>query len=174
MQGTRIIITSKPRGVFEDVYITGTPKPGTVMEITPETAHIGGVFNYSAYGTKAYASGQYIDNDGDRKAIAILLEKDQENGIYSDSYASGDLGRIYWPAMGEQFNMLVGDQSGTGDDTIIGEEYMISDNDNSVAEGLLITADNNAEAHPFTALEVVTDPMADHWLWCRFNGEGGA
>ena len=169
MKGTRIIITSKPRGVFEHVYITGTPKPGTCMEIKPSTAAIGNVFNYAVYGTQAASSGQYVSNDGDRKAIAILLEYDPEGGIYSRSYVAGEMGRVYYPAMGEQFNMLVEDVSGTGDDFIIGEEMMV---DNGT--GKLLTADSDAEAHPFTSLEAVTDPTADHWIWCRFNGEGGA
>lgn len=172
MQGTRILVTSKPRGVFEDVYITGTPKPGTVMEIKHSTAAIGYVFNFQVYGITAInnpQTGHGVGNDGDRKAIAILLEKDQENKIYSDAYVAGDLGRVYYPVMGEQFNMLVEDVGGTGDDFVIGEELMVDD-----GTGKLLTADADAEAHPFTAYEAVTDPMADHWIWCRFNGEGGA
>ncbi|KKN70643.1 hypothetical protein LCGC14_0429160 [marine sediment metagenome] len=169
MKGTRILVTSKPRGVFEDVYVVGTPKPGTIMEIEPTTAEVGGLFHYAVYGTQAASSGQYVSNDGDRKAIAILLEYDQQGGIYSRSYVDDELGRIYWPVMGEQFNILVEDVAGTGDDFAIGEEMMVDD-----GTGKLLTADSNAEAHPFTALEVVTDPTADHWIWCRFNGEGGA
>lgn len=171
MKGTRIMIPGGrgPRGVFEHVYITGTPKPGTCMEIKPSTAPIGNVFNYAVYGTQAHSSGHYVENDGDRKAVAILLEKDDEAKIYSDAYVAGDMGKIYWPVMGEWFNMLVEDVSGTGDDFIIGEELMI---DNGT--GKLLTADSDAQAHPFTSLEAVTDPAADHWMWCRFNGEGGA
>lgn len=169
MKGTRIQVTSKPRGTFEQVYITGTPKPGVVMEITPSTAHIGGVFNYGVYGTTAHSSGHYVENDGDRKAIAILFEKDHEGGIYSDSYVAGNLGWIYWPVMGEQFNMIVEDVAGTGDDNIIGEEMMVDD-----GTGKLLTADSNAQVHPFTLLEATTNPLADAWLWCRYNGSGGA
>lgn len=171
MQGTRILVTSKPRGVFEDVYIAvgRTPKPGVCMEIDPTVAHVGGVFTYQEYGVMAASSGQYITADGNRKAIAILLEKDQENKIYSDSYVAGDLGRIYWPVMGEQFNMLFEDVGGTADDFIIGEEVMVDD-----GTGMLLTATSSVEAHPFTVLEVVADPVADHWTWCRFNGAGGA
>lgn len=168
MKGTRIIVTSRPRGVYEDVFVVGTPKPGTVMEIN-NTAQVGNVFSYSVYGTFAHDTGQGIENDGDRKAIAILLEKDQESAIYSDAYVTGDMGRVYYPAMGEQFNMLVEDVSGTGDDFFISEEMMVDD-----GTGKLLTADGNAQAHPFTCMEVVTDPLADHWMWCRFNGEGGA
>lgn len=169
MKGTRILITSKPRGVFEDVFVVGTPKPGTVMEIEPTTEPLNGIFHYAVYGTQAGSGGQYVSNDGDRKAIAILLEKDQEGKIYSDAYVDDDMGRVYWPAMGEQVNMLVEDVAGTGDDFAIGEEMMVDD-----GTGKLLTADSDAEAHPFTSLETVTDPTADHLIWCRFNGEGGA
>ena len=170
MKGTRIIVTSKPRGVFEDAYIEGIPTPGVCMEIKPSTEPVGGLFRYQMYGVQAGSSGQYVTNDGDRKAIAILLEYDQEGGIYSRAYVDGDLGRIYWPAMGEQFNMRVQVVSGTPDTFIIGEEMMV---DNGTGE--LLTADSDAEAHPFTMLETeATALTADEYKWVRFNGEGGA
>lgn len=170
MKGTRIIVTSKPRGVFEDVVVNGTPKPGTVMEIDASVEPIGNVFQYQAYGTTAASSGQYVAADGDKKAIGILLEKDDEGGIYSRAYVSGERGRIYWPAMGEQFNMLLEDVGGTGDTFVIGEELMV---DNGT--GKLLTADSDAEVHPFTLLETVaTAPTADHVRWVRYNGSGGA
>ena len=171
MKGSRIIVTNNPRGVFEEVIIkTGrTPKPGTCMEIVPSIDPVEGVFTYAEYGIQAASSGQYVAADGDKKCIAILVEKDQEAGIYSAAYAAGDRAKVYYPAMGEQFNMLVEDVSGTGDDKIVGEEYML---DNGT--GKLLTADDNAEAHPFTGLEASTNPLADELIWCRFNGEGGA
>lgn len=171
MKGTRILITSKPRGVFEDVYVTGTPKPGTMMEIDPAVAAIGGIFRYQVAGTEAGSSGQYMTEDGDKKCIAVLLEKDQEAGTYDTSYVAGDLGRLYYPAMGEQLNARVGDVSGTGDDYIIGTELMIDENTNV---GMLMPADSDAEAHPFTCLEASTDVTAEWLAWCRFNGAGGA
>jgi len=169
MKGTRIIIASEPRGVFEEITVVGTPKPGTVMEIKPSTAAVQNRFSYQVYGTQAYSSGQYVDNDGDRKCIAVLVEKDHEGGTYDDAYADGDLGQIYYPLPGEQLNMLVADESGTGDDHVIGQEMMVKD-----GTGTLIIADTDAEAHPFTLLEAATDPTADALTWCRFNGEGGA
>lgn len=170
MKGTRILVTSKPRGVFEDVYINGTPKPGTVMEIDASVEPVGGLFKYQAAGVTAADGGQYMAADGDKKAIAVLVEKDHEGKIYSDAYVSGDLGRIYWPAMGEQMNMILEDVAGTSDTFVIGEELMV---DNGT--GKLLTADSDAEAHPFTLLETVaTAQTADHVRWCRFNGAGGA
>ena len=170
MKGTRILVTSKPRGVFEDVYVVGTPKPGVVMEIEPSVEPVGGIFHYAVYGTQGGSSGQYVSADGNRKAIAILLEKDQEGGTYNTAYADDEMGRVYWPAMGEQFNMIFEVVSGTPDTFIIGEEMMVDD-----GTGKLLTATSSVEAHPFTCLETETTALAaDEWKWVRFNGEGGA
>ena len=169
MKGTRILVTSKPKGVYEDIYVTGTPKPGTLMEVTPSTEPVGNLFNYSVYGTAAHSSGQYIENDGDRKVIAILVERDQDGSIYSAAYVSGDLGRVYFPLPGEQFNMILENQGGTGDSFIIGQELMADD-----GTGKLLNADSNAQAHPFTCLETLAALTTDAWAWVRFNGEGGA
>jgi len=169
MKGTRINVSAPLRGIIEDCYISGTPKPGTVMEIVPATAATGGLFTYAAYGTQAASGGKFVSNDGDRKAIAVLLEKDQEDKTYNDAYVSGDIGKIYWPAMGEHLNMLFQVQAGTGDYFTVGDEAMVDD-----GTGKLLACDSDAEAHPFTVLEAVTALAADAWIWCRFDGEGGA
>ena len=169
MKGTRIIISSPCRGIVEHCYVTGTPKPGTLMELTPETAAIGNVFDYSIYGTTAASGGKFVSNDGDRKAIAVLLEKDQECETYDDAYADGDMGRVYFPQVGELLNMLVANIEGTSDSFAIGDEMMAED-----GTGKLLACDSDAEAHPFTVLEVVAALTADAHVWCRFNGEGGA
>jgi len=169
MKGTRILVSSPTRGVYEDIHVVGTPKPGTLMEIEPTTAPIGGRFSYAAYGTTTYDNGDFVENDGDRKVIAVLLEKDQEGDTYDDAYADDDLGRIYFPAPGEQLNMRVENQGGTGDSFAIGDELM-ADN----GTGKLLACDTDAEAHPFTVLEVVAALTADACVWCRFNSAGGA
>lgn len=169
MKGTRITVTSRRRGVIEDVYIVGTPKPGTCMEIDPGVAAVQGIFSYQAAGTQAASGGRGMGNDGDRKCVAILLEKDDEGGTYDNAYTDGDMGRIYYPLPGEQFNMIVQNQEGTGESFVIGDEFMIDD-----GTGKLLECDTNAEAHPFTGLEAKSALTADDWLWVRFNGAGGA
>ena len=168
MKGTRIQASSPSRGVFENCIIQGTPKPGTVMELQPAVAPVGGMFTYQAYGTQAYDNGDFVENDGDRKVIAILLEKDDEGGIYSDAYADADIGRLYFPVMGEHFNMILANQSGTGDSFAIGDELMVDNGD-----GKLMACNTDAEAHPFTCLEVVAALTADGLGWVRFNGSAG-
>ena len=169
MKGTRILIASPTRGVYEDVIVGDTSKPGTVMEMKPATEPIGNLFTYRAYGTQAASGGNFVSNDGDRKAIAVLLEKDDEAKIYSDAYVANDRGRVYFPATGEELNMLVANIAGTGDAFAIGDELMVNDGD-----GKLIACDSDAEAHPFTVRETVAALAADAWVRCRFNGEGGA
>ena len=167
MKGTRIKVSSPWRGVVESAYISGTPKPGTVMTMKSDAA-VGGVFTWEPYGTTAASGGNGVSADGDRKLIAVLLEKDQEDKTYDDAYADGDLGRVYFPLPGEQLNMLVQNQSGTGDSFAIGDELMVDD-----GTGKLLACDSDAESQPFTVMETVAALTADTWVWCRFNGSGG-
>ena len=169
MKGTRIVVTSKPRGVYEDVYVSGTPKPGTCMELDVGVAALGNVFTYQAAGVQAASGGRGMSADGDRKVIAVLVERDQDGGTYDDAYVDGELGRVYFPAPGERLNMLIENQGGTGDSFVIGDELMVDD-----GTGKLLAVDSDAEAHPFTVLETVAALTADAHTWVRFNGEGGA
>jgi len=168
MKGSRILITSKPRGVFEQVKIVGTPKPGTVMEIDAAVEPVANVFSYQCYGTTAASGGNHVSADGDRKVIAVLLEKNDEGMIYSQAYTAGDLGTIYYPLPGEQLNMLFQDVAGTGDTQAIGDEFMVDD-----GTGKLLACDSDAESQPFTCLETMAAGTADKWIQCRFNGSGG-
>jgi hypothetical protein len=169
MKGTRILRASQPKGVFEQVIVGDTSKPGTCMEIVPSTEPVGGDYQYKAYGTQAASGDQYVTADGNRKAIAVLLENDAEDLTYDDAYTANDRGTIYWPANGEKLNMLVANVAGTGDTFIIGQEMMLDD-----GTGKLVTA-SSPEACPFTILETVSTALtADAHKLCRFNGEGGA
>ena len=168
MLGTKIIGSSHPRGVREECTIVGTPKPGTVMEMDYNVSPVGGVYSWQAYGTTAASGGQGVSADGDRKIIAILLEKKHEGGIYSDAYADGDRGYLYYPIMGERFNMLVANISGTGDSFSVGDEMMVED-----GTGKLLICDSDAEAHPFTMQESSSALTADAWKHVIFNGSAG-
>lgn len=168
MKGTRILISSPTRGVYEDVIVVGTPKAGTVMEMVPAVEPVGNIFRYAVYGTQAASGDQFVTADGNRKVIAVLLEKDQEGKIYSDAYVTLDRGRVYFPLPGEELNMLVNNQSGTGDSFAIGDELMVDDG----TGGLM--AVSSPEAAPFTVRETVAAITVDTWVRCRFNGECGA
>lgn len=168
MRGTKIVVTENPRGYFKECIVSGTPKPGTVMELDPTTAHVGGVFTWQAYGTDAASGGRGVAADGDRKVVAVLVEKYWEGKMYSDAYASGDRGRLYFPLPGDELNMILENQSGTGEDFAIGDELMVDD-----GTGKLLECDSDAEAHPFTCLETQSALTADAWCWTQFNGAAG-
>ena len=168
MKGTRILITAEPRGVFEEVIVVGTPKPGVMMEIVPATEPVGNVFSYAPYGTQAASSDKFVTGDGNRKCVAVLFEDDAQGKTYNDAYVTGTRGKVYFPVPGEQLNMLIQNQSGTGDAFAIGDELMADD-----GTGKMLAV-SSPEAAPFTCLETLAALTADAWGRCRFNGTAGA
>ena len=161
MKGTRILITSKPRGVFIDGYIHGTPKPGTVMQLKAATNPVANVFTWKVFDA---------DADGNQRIVAVLLEKDQEGKTCDDAYVSGDMGRVYCPVMGEELNMRVADVAGTGtsgtEAKAIGDLMMVED-----GTGLLIDTSGTPESEPFVLLEPQLEPIgAEALLRCMYTG----
>lgn len=104
MKGQKIIRAADPKGHFEECVISGTPSPGTVMELVPSTAAQGGRFTYRAC----------TRNDGAKGGIAVLLEDGLQGKTVDDAYVSGTRGFLYWPVAGEELNMLLRDPVGTG------------------------------------------------------------
>jgi len=154
--GNGIIVSSEPRGVFMEGIISGTPKPGTCMQISAGVEMIGGRFTWVAYNP---------DLDGDRRLVCVLLEDRLQGGLATTAYTSGSQGYLYCPAAGEILNMLLADVGGTGDDFAIGDQLMIDD-----STGLLIDVTGSMESEPFTCVETVTDPTADHLTACMYTG----
>lgn len=151
-----IILVTPERGVRLEGTISGTPSPGTVMQIQAGTAAVNGRFTWEVYNAAA---------DGDQRLIAVLLPNKLEGKLTTDAYVTGTRGFLYCPAMGETLNMLVADVSGTGDDHTIGEIFMVDD-----GTGLLITTTGSPESEPFVCLEASTDPTANALLECIFTG----
>lgn len=172
MKGTRIQV-STPGGAHAGIFLEGkiasgqTPKPGTVMEMIA-TAPVVNLFEWTPYGVTAADGGNFVTADGDRKMIAILLENHKEGKIYSDAYAAADHCYLYIPRAGEQFNMLLQVQSGTGDTFTVGQELMVDD-----GTGKLLACDSDAEAHPFHIMGAVAAALsADAHNWVMFRGHG--
>lgn len=154
--GNEIIVTGDPKGKFLDGTISGTPKPGTQMQIKA-TAFVNGkpvweVFNRAA--------------DGSRGIVAILLPKDKVGRLATEAYADGDWGELYVPIAGEEMNILFQNQSGTGDDIAIGD-YLICDD----GTGKYIKTTGTPESEPFVALEAIVDPTADQLFHAMATGQ---
>lgn len=157
-RGTEIVVTPgvERRGIQKEGIITGALKPGTALEVTPGTALSGTVFTY-----RAYAPG----TDGERRPVIVLLPDRLQGALETDAYTTGRRGYIYFPAMGEELNMLKGDVSGTADDFAIGDMLMLD-----TGTGKVIASTGSPESEPFQCLETVTDPTADQLVWCLYTG----
>ncbi len=103
-RGSKIIVSSEPRGRVQGCLISGTPSPGTIMELVPSTIDVNGLFTFRAASRV----------DGGKGGNPILLDDELQGKLATDAYISGTYGRIYWPIAGEEFNCLFRDQPGTG------------------------------------------------------------
>lgn len=155
-KGNSIIVTPEPKGRFTEGTISGTPVPGTCMEIVPSTNPVGGRFSYRARSSA----------DGTQGPIIILLEDALQGKTKSDAYANGDRGFLYFPVNGEEFNMAIRDQPGTGTANLqnIGDLLHVDG-----ASGMLQAA-GSALSAPFTLLERGTvDETGTYHRYCRYN-----
>lgn len=107
-KGVEIVLESPPKGAFKEGIISGTPLPGTKMEIKNAVLPVGGRHTWQAYGTNAGMA------TGDPRLCAILDIDYLQGKTCQDAYVSGTRGKMYCPLPGEEMNVLVKAQTGTG------------------------------------------------------------
>lgn len=151
-KGNRIIVTADPKGVILDGIVSGTPKPGTMMELKAATEPVGGRYTYQAY---------QPGTDGNRRPVIILLEQDLLGSpTATGTYADGDRAKFYCPLPGEEMNVLLknigGTATGSGDSFAIGD-LLIAD----TGTGKFIATTGSPESEPFQVLETVAEITAD-------------
>lgn len=160
--GNEIIIVSEPKGTFIEGIISGTPKPGTCMEVTPSTSAVSGDFTYRV---SSMANGR-------KRLVMVLLNDALQGRLATDAYTTGTRGQMYCPLPGEDLNMLVKKESGTG---TLGEEN-IGDLLQITSTGLLEAETGSKVAGteyytPFTLMEHGSTAFSgDTLMRCRFNG----
>jgi len=159
-RGNKILITENPRGKFFEGIITGTPLPGTVMQLETGTAVDGnGVHTWVVY---------QPGTDGDRPVgpIAVALEKG-EGFDNTTAYVTGDRGFLYVPLPGDELNMRWS-AAGTGaaDAVTVGLLAVVD-----TGTGLLVDTTGSPQTEPFVAMEAVDDVTATGTLvWCMATG----
>lgn len=162
MKNNVIQLTPDAKGRVLEGYIAAgeTPKPGTIMQIDPTVALVGGRHTYKIYNR---------DADGNRPIgpIVVLTENFLQGKTYDDAYAAGDRCFLYAPVPGDELNVRVKNLSGTGtaDDYAAGELMTVDD-----GTGFLIRTVGSPEIEPFVLLESSTDTTDDVPLWCMFTG----
>ena len=156
-KGNEIIVTSEPHGRFIEGTVSGTPKPGTCMQIKAATAaDANGRHTWEVYNRAA---------DGNQYLVAVLLPDHYRGKLVSDAYVTGDHCFLYCPLPGDELNMLVANIVGTSDDFAVGDLLIIDD-----GTGKLIATTGTPEAEPFEVLETKAALTADTLVWCHFTG----
>lgn len=149
------MITPEPRGIFLEGTVSGTPYPGTVMQVVAATAPISGNFTWGVYSPGA---------DGDPRIWSVLLEDKLQGTPFSTAYVSGTQCNMYVPIPGEFMNMLVAGESTSGgaNTHTIGDRFIVQHNTGV----LIVTATSNVSS-PFMCMETATLAVSTQgWLWC--------
>lgn len=157
--GNRIIMTPDRCFKVEGYIATGeTPVPGQIVQRQYATALKGNRFTWELYNVAA---------DGARPTgpLILLTEDNLQGRLATTAYAAGDhaFGVILLP--GCEFNGLLANISGTGDDHTKGEVLIIDD-----TTGKFIATTGSPETEPAVLNETVTDPTADALYWMTWTG----
>lgn len=160
MKNNVIVLSCEPKGRFVEGFINAgeTPKPGTIMQIDPTQANVGGRHVW-----KTYAPGA----DGENPlGPHIVLTNDFLRGISVETaYAAGDRCFGYIPLPGDELNLLVKNIAGTADDHALGEKLMVDH-----GTGMMIATTGTPENEVAVLKEAITDPTADTLAWCEWSG----
>lgn len=146
-----IVAESEPKGKFYEGIISGTPLPGTAMQIQAGTLDKSGTYTWEALNQNAGAGATT-----DPRLCAILCEDDLQGGVVSQAYVSGRRGKIYCPLPGELVNILVADVAGTGDTHTVGDRVVAT-----LGTGKFATQATSANLAQFTLLESTAALTAD-------------
>lgn len=153
-----IIVSQEPRGRFFDGYISGTPKPGTVMQLKAATEPVSGRHTWEAYDRAA-------DGDRPKGPVVVLLEDALQGKGIDGAYENGKMGHLYVPLPGDELLMLLLDVAGTGDAHTIGELMLVDD-----GTGKLIVTTGTPQKESFVCMETLAAPTADTHAHVMFNG----
>lgn len=159
--GNEIILTPEPRGRRLEAVIEGGLYPGTcVMLKSGATPDAGNRLTFVAWNKSA---------QGVPGAIAVLDYDRLSGRSADDAIPDGQRGFVYYPMAGDELNMLVQDQAGTGatSDFSVGDTLEPED-----GTGLLIdvTPSAGGRAGPFECMENYNDMSADTRLHVKATG----
>jgi len=155
-KGNKIVVAAEPLGRFLDVIVDGALYPGTMVEFTPATEPVNGRPH-----VRVYQPG----TDGDRMPVMILCEDELQGTAATVAYTDGYYGRVYFPTMGEEINVLLKNISGTADSFAIGD-LLICD----TGTGKFIATTGSPESEPFMVVETVAALTADTLACAIYTG----
>lgn len=141
-----IVVSSEPRGRYEDCIVDGALYPGTIVEVKAATQPVLGRFTF---GAAAALFG----------ALAILVE-DWTQGVTVDTaYTSGARGRIYWPQPGDDLLCRC-----------VNATYAIGDVLGIGSGGLLQISTGTLGPQPFQCFDTLTTGSGPYLALCKYGG----
>ena len=157
-QGNKIVVKSHDNRPYVEGFISGTDKPGTVMQISPAVEPISGRYTWLNYDRAA---------DGNRPAgpLAVLVENWKLGKDATTAYVTGEYCLLWIPQAGEELNMLVANIAGTGDLFAIGDLLIVDD-----GTGKLIATTGTPESEPFMCASTTAALTADALMHCFYTG----
>lgn len=163
MLGNNIVLTPEPRGRRLEAYNDsgGDLLPGTVVQLkSGSTEDAGGRLGIEAYNQSG---------SGVPKVIWVLDFDYLQGKTADDAIKDGKRCFIYCPLPGDELNMLVQDQSGTGatSDFSVGDPLKVEDGTGLLIDGALGTS---GIANPFEVMENYANMTADTRLHVQFTG----
>lgn len=152
-----IVVSAAPAGRFLEGIISGTPKPGTLMQVKAGVEPVNGRHTWEAF------SG----GDGEQTLVAILREDELQGKDCETAYVSGTRGFLYCPIPGDELLVRVAAPgTGTGDNFAIAAK-LIADG----ATGHFVATTGTPESEPFIVGETVDDVESGGTLvMCYYTG----
>lgn len=155
MRGSEIIVTSEPKGQFEEGTVSGTPLPGMIAEIVPQSAQVrGGRYSWRA---SSVTTGSFRD-------VWVFREDNQQGKTATDAYVNGTACFLYAPLIGEDINVLLAAEPGTGSaDAVKVGDLLGCDNSGHVVPNSAYTST------PFKVMEHLSESPAQTptLIWCK-------
>ena len=150
-KGSTIVVQANPRGCFIEGIVSGTPLPGTIMELVAAVAPVNGRFTYQS-------STRPVGKD--RMAL-VLMEDNAQGGVMTAAYVSGTRCQMYVPLPGEDVNCLV-DVPGTG--TSLGGGPTIGEYLDFNSDGRLTLETGSPQNTAFRCNEALADTATGYIL----------
>lgn len=161
MRGSQIIVSGSPKGTFLEGTIQGTNLyPGIAVSVVLGVAADGsGNMTWQPLTSTSFL---------DPRLKAILLNDDNQGFIYSVAYITGTRCKIYCPLPGEDMNLCVAAQVGTGSANAytVGERLAPSNSTGQFTNSS-VSSSSNAWATVMEHIDITADVVG--WVWCKIQ-----
>jgi len=152
----RIVLAGEPQGVTLEGIVSGTPKPGTMMQIKAAIEPLGGRFTWEVFNGAA---------DGEQTLVAILVEQGLQGKTVDDAFVDATRISLYCPIPGESMHVLLENQAGTADAFAIGDKLMVDD-----GTGKFLATTGAVESEPFIVTETLAAILVDTLIKTIYTG----